>query len=101
MSGRDRSTDSRAPAFANFPRGFVPQCEVSHTAALRLHRRNPIDGGPPRPPRSPGRRADASSESRVMMLRASTEGRLLGLDGTEWLMLLGGAMIAGFITLLF
>jgi hypothetical protein len=36
-----------------------------------------------------------------MILRASTEGRLLGLDGTEWLMLLGGAMIAGFITLLF
>ncbi len=36
-----------------------------------------------------------------MMLRAPTEGRVLGLDGTEWLMLLGGALIAGFITLLF
>jgi hypothetical protein len=35
------------------------------------------------------------------MLRASTERRVLGLDAVEWLILIGGAMLAGVITLLF
>lgn len=36
-----------------------------------------------------------------MILRALTEGRVLGLDAVEWMMLLGGAVLAGVITLLF
>jgi hypothetical protein len=36
-----------------------------------------------------------------MILRAPTDGRILGLDRVEWMMLLGGAMLAGVITLLF
>jgi len=36
-----------------------------------------------------------------MMLRTPTEGRVLGLDAVEWMMLLGGALLVGFITLLF
>jgi hypothetical protein len=36
-----------------------------------------------------------------MMLRAPSDGRVFGLDTVEWMMLLGGAVLAGFITLLF
>jgi hypothetical protein len=36
-----------------------------------------------------------------MMLHAPSDGRLFGLDRVEWMMLLGGAALAGFIALLF
>jgi hypothetical protein len=34
-----------------------------------------------------------------MILRAPTDGRIFGLDRVEWMMLLGGAVLAGFMTL--
>jgi hypothetical protein len=38
---------------------------------------------------------------RVMMLNASTGGRLFGLDRVDWILLLGGATVVGLIALLF
>jgi hypothetical protein len=35
-----------------------------------------------------------------MVSRAPTEGRVLGLDAVDWMLLLAGAALAGFVALL-